>query len=100
MDRSRSYGGGRVVLGAGYHDELRASQEWEGQSGAMAVHAYDQMQTLWGAGSVGLEFAEQAPGLDTLLVACGGGGLIGGVAGGGQGRGGVIGGGPAKEAAL
>jgi threonine dehydratase len=43
------------------------------------VHAYEQHETLLGQGSVGLEFAEQAA-LDTLLVAVGGGGLIGGIA--------------------
>jgi threonine dehydratase len=44
------------------------------------VHAYDQVETLLGQGTVGLEFEEQAPELDTLLVAVGGGGLVGGVA--------------------
>jgi len=44
------------------------------------VHAYDQPETLLGQGSVGLEFEQQAPNLDSLLVAVGGGGLIGGVA--------------------
>src|SRR5207237_3608186 len=48
--------------------------------GAMEVHAYDQVETLFGQGTVGLEFEEQDPGLDSLLVAVGGGGLIGGIA--------------------
>ena len=86
MDRIRSYGAELVVGGERYNDALIASEEWARESGAMAVHAYDQMETLWGAGSVGLEFEEQAPGIDTLLVACGGGGLIGGIAGWYQGR--------------
>src|ERR1035437_3885901 len=86
MDRIRSYGAELVVGGERYNDALLASVEWAAQSGAMPVHAYDQMETLWGAGSVGLEFEEQAPGIDTLLVACGGGGLIGGIAGWYQGR--------------
>ena len=47
---------------------------------ASSVHAYDQEETLLGQGTVGLELEEQAPDLDTLLVAVGGGGLIGGVA--------------------
>ena len=81
MDRIRSYGAELVVGGERYYDALIASEEWAAESGAMAVHAYDQMETLSGAGSVGLEFEEQAPGIDTLLVACGGGGLIGGIAG-------------------
>jgi threonine dehydratase len=46
----------------------------------MPVHAFDQRETLLGQGSVGVELEEQAPGLDTLLVAVGGGGLIAGLA--------------------
>ena len=46
----------------------------------MPIHAYDQPETLLGQGTVGLEFEQQAPQLDTLLVAVGGGGLIGGIA--------------------
>jgi threonine dehydratase len=61
-------------------DALAASQEWAAQSGALRIHAYDQPETLLGQGTVGLEFEEQDPQLDTLLVAVGGGGLIGGIA--------------------
>src|SRR6185295_18630611 len=49
-------------------------------NGAMQIHAYDQPGALLGQGSVGLEWEEQASGLDTVLVAVGGGGLVGGVA--------------------
>ncbi len=44
------------------------------------VHAYDQVETLLGQGTLGLELGRQAAALDTLLVAVGGGGLIGGIA--------------------
>jgi len=44
------------------------------------VHAFDQVETLLGQGTVGMELAAQAPALDTMLVAVGGGGLIGGIA--------------------
>jgi threonine dehydratase len=100
MDRIRSYGAELVVGGERYNDALLASEEWAAQSGAMPVHAYDQMETLWGAGSAGLEFEEQAPGVDTLLVACGGGGLIGGIAGWYQGRVRIIGVEPEKAPTL
>jgi threonine dehydratase len=69
-----------VVGGERYADALLASERWVASSGALAIHAYDQPETLLGQGTVGLELQEQAPGLDTLLVAVGGGGLIGGVA--------------------
>ena len=81
LERIRSYGADLVVTGERYNDALLASQLWAEESGAMPVHAYNQMETLWGAGTTGLEFCEQAPQLDTLLIACGGGGLIGGIAG-------------------
>jgi threonine dehydratase len=79
-DRIRACGAELVIAGERYAEALAASEEWVAQSGAMAVHAYDQRETLLGQGTVGLEFEEQAPDLDTLLVAVGGGGLIGGVA--------------------
>src|ERR671914_571613 len=48
--------------------------------GAMKIHAYDEPGAILGQGSVALEWEEQAPEVDTLLVAVGGGGLIGGIA--------------------
>jgi threonine dehydratase len=78
--RIRRYGADLVVGGERYADALAASEEWRAQSGAMAVHAFDQVETMLGQGTIGLELAEQVPDLDTLLVAVGGGGLIGGIA--------------------
>jgi threonine dehydratase len=78
--RIRQYGADLVVGGERYADALAASQAWVAESGAMPVHAYDQVETLLGQGTLGLELAGQAPGLDTVLVAVGGGGLIGGIA--------------------
>lgn len=80
MERIRGCGADLVVTGDRYADALVASEEWIRQSGALPIHAYDQIETLLGQGTVGLEFEEQDPILDTLLVAVGGGGLIGGIA--------------------
>jgi threonine dehydratase len=79
IERIRGYGADLVVGGDRYADALAASELWLKQSGAMAIHAYDQPETLIGQGSVGLELEEQVPEIDTLLVAVGGGGLIGGI---------------------
>jgi len=78
--RIRGYGADLVVTGERYADALAASEAWAAESGALRIHAYDQVETLLGQGTVGLELEEQASNLDTLLVAVGGGGLIGGVA--------------------
>ncbi|WP_100176776.1 threonine/serine dehydratase [Bradyrhizobium nitroreducens] len=79
-ERIRGYGAKLVIAGSRYADALAASEAHVVQTGALAVHAYDQAETLLGQGSVGLELEQDAPGIDTLLVAVGGGGLIGGIA--------------------
>ena len=79
VERIRAYGAELVIEGERYADALAASEKWAAESGAMQIHAYDQEGALLGQGTVGLELEEQAP-LDTLLVAVGGGGLIGGIA--------------------
>jgi threonine dehydratase len=80
MDRIRGYRATLRVTGECYADALAASEEWVARTGAMPVHAFDQDETLAGQGTLGLELQRQAADLDTLLVAVGGGGLLGGVA--------------------
>jgi threonine dehydratase len=80
IERIRRYGADLVVGGERYADALAASEAWVAESGAAAVHAYDQEETLLGQGTLARELAAQAPDLETLLVAVGGGGLIGGMA--------------------
>jgi threonine dehydratase len=78
--RIRGYDADVVVTGDRYADALEASERYAAESNALPIHAYDQVETLLGQGSVGRELTEQAPDAATVLVAVGGGGLIGGVA--------------------
>ena len=80
VERIRSYGADLVVGGERYAEALAASEAWAAKTGALPVHAFDQRETLLGQGTLGLELEAQAPDLDTVLVAVGGGGLIGGIA--------------------
>ncbi len=80
VEKIRSFGANLVVGGDRYADALAASEQWTKESGALPVHAFDQLETLLGQGTLAAELEEQAPELDTLLVAVGGGGLIGGIA--------------------
>ena len=57
----------------------------------MVMHAYDQPEIVAGQGTVGAELADQVPDADTVLVAIGGGGLIGGIGAWYEGRTRVIG---------
>jgi threonine dehydratase len=79
-DRIKGYGAELVITGDLYADALAESERWARDTGALPIHAYDQRETLLGQGTVGLELEDQRPSLDTLLIAVGGGGLIGGVA--------------------
>jgi threonine dehydratase len=79
-ERIRSYGANLVVAGERYADALVASELFGEERGALAVHAFNQPQTLLGQGTIGCEIDADLPDVDTLLVAVGGGGLIGGIA--------------------
>lgn len=79
-ERIRGYGAKLIVGGERYADALAASEVFAGESGALQIHAYDQAETLIGQGTLGLEVEADLPVIDTLLVAVGGGGLIGGIA--------------------
>lgn len=78
--RIRDEGATLVQVGASYTEALAASQARAAGTGALIVHAYDQPETLAGQGTVALEWWQDAPELTHVLVATGGGGLIGGMA--------------------
>jgi threonine dehydratase len=80
LQRIRDFGGHLVVGGDSYAEALAACEEWIAQSGALAIHAFDQRETLLGQATLGLEFEEQTPKLDAVLASVGGGGLIAGIA--------------------
>ena len=81
-----------VTVVEGYYDEaLDASRARVEESGALVLHAYDQPDIVAGQGTVGAELADQVPDADTVLVAIGGGGLIGGIGAWYEGRTRVIG---------
>lgn len=91
LARLREYGADVTVVGERYADALAASDRWAAESGALDIHAFEQIETLLGQGTVGLELEAQLSGVETLLVAVGGGGLIGGIAAWYRGRVKVIG---------
>ncbi|MGD0106733.1 MAG: threonine/serine dehydratase [Rhodopila sp.] len=80
LARIASYGARVVRVGETYADALTASRSRQAETGALEVHAYDHADILAGQGTVGREFEQDAPELTHILVATGGGGLIGGIA--------------------
>ena len=86
IDRLRGYGAEVTETGEAYADAYEASQAVKAETGAIEIHAYDQPATVAGQGTVAREVERQAGGLDTIVVAVGGGGLIAGIASWFQGR--------------
>ena len=80
VERLWKYGASVNIVGSNYAEALAACGERAAQTGAVAVHAYDDPRVLAGQGTLGMELEEQVRGLDSVLIAVGGGGLIGGVA--------------------
>jgi threonine dehydratase len=90
LARLRSYGATVVLHGEEYAEAFEAAMEHVASTGAVYCHAYDQPEIVAGAGTLGLELLEQLDelgrGVDTVLVAVGGGGLLSGVTTAGDGR--------------
>lgn len=78
--RIEAYGARLVVGGEAYDAARQASEARAAATGALQIHAYDQPEVLAGQGTVAMEFQADAPELTHVLVATGGGGLIGGMA--------------------
>lgn len=80
LTRLRNAGAEVTVAGDVYADALEVAFARQKETGAMAVHAYDDPLVVAGQGTTFRELDKQRPDLDTVLVAVGGGGLIGGAA--------------------
>ncbi len=87
----RQFGAAVELVGEKYADAYDAAVKHAADSGELFCHAYDQPDICAGQGTLGLELLEQAGGLDTILVAVGGGGLLAGVAAAVEGRARVVG---------
>ncbi|MET8988345.1 serine/threonine dehydratase [Nonomuraea wenchangensis] len=72
--------GARVTqTGAIYAEAAEAAAKRAAETGALSVHAYDQPEVIAGQGTTGLEIMEQTGGVDSVLVAVGGGGFAAGI---------------------
>ena len=80
IGRIESHGADVRRIPGYYAEALVASQAFLSDSGAFMAHAYDDAYVMAGQGTCAVEIAAQVPEVDTVLVAVGGGGLIGGIA--------------------
>jgi threonine dehydratase len=77
---TRGYGADVVFHGRYLEDSLAEARAFEERTGAILIHPFDNADIVAGQGTVGLEILEQAPDVETVVVPCGGGGLLSGIA--------------------
>jgi threonine dehydratase len=77
---TRGYGAEVVFHGRYLEDSLAEAREFQQRTGAILIHPFDNPDIVAGQGTVGLEILEQAPDVGTIVVPCGGGGLLSGIA--------------------
>lgn len=77
---TRGYGADVILEGATVETPLRLAQEFAERTGAVFIPPYDNHDIIIGQGTLGLELMDEIPGLETIVVGIGGGGLAAGVA--------------------
>jgi threonine dehydratase len=80
VEACRNYGAQTVLTGTYFEDALAAAERHVEEQGGTFIHPYEDQLVIAGQGTVGLELAEQAPEVGTVLIPIGGGGLAVGVA--------------------
>ncbi len=77
---TRHYGADVVLYGVDYDEATERAHEIERDEGRYYLHAFDDEMVMAGQGTIGLEIAEDLPGVETVVAPIGGGGLISGIA--------------------
>ena len=80
IEACRNYGAETHMTGAYFEDALAAARADSEETGATFIHPYEDSLVIAGQGTIGLELAEQAPDVETVLIPIGGGGLALGIA--------------------
>jgi threonine dehydratase len=80
VEACRNYGAETVMSGADFEDALAAAEEDVEETRATFIHPYEDQLVIAGQGTIGVELAEQAPDVETVLIPIGGGGLALGIA--------------------
>jgi threonine dehydratase len=80
IEATRAYGAQVHLYGTAFDETLAKARAFADATGAVFIHPFDHPDIIAGQGTVGLEILEQVPEVGTVLLAAGGGGLVGGVA--------------------
>jgi threonine dehydratase len=80
IEATKSYGAQVVLKGTVFDDSYAEAVRLQKETGATFVHPYDDPNVIAGQGTIGLEILAQCPGVKSIVVPAGGGGLLAGIA--------------------
>jgi threonine dehydratase len=80
VDKLRTFPVRVVLEGPSYDEAYEAAVAHAERTGGLYLHAFDDVRTAAGQGTVALEILAARPKVDTIVVPVGGGGLISGIA--------------------
>jgi threonine dehydratase len=80
VENTRKLGASVILSGATFEEASAFAMDYGRTHGLTFIHPYDDPAVIAGQGTIALEMLRDCPGLDTLIVPVGGGGLISGVA--------------------
>ena len=79
VESTKNYGGNIVLHGKCYDDAFIKAKTNEEEEGKVFIHPFNDMDIIYGQGTIALEIFEEINDLDYILVPIGGGGLISGI---------------------
>jgi threonine dehydratase len=79
VEATRSYGASVILHGSTVEDALGEALRFSAETGAVFIHPFDHQDIVAGQGTLGFEIIEQCPGVRTVIVPVGGGGLAAGI---------------------
>jgi threonine dehydratase len=79
VEATRSYGASVILHGSSVEDALAEALAFAEKTGAVFIHPFDHPDIVAGQGTLGFEIIEQCPGVRTVLIPVGGGGIAAGV---------------------
>jgi len=79
VEATRGYGASVILHGSSVEDALDEALRFAARTGAVFIHPFDHADIVAGQGTLGFEISEQCPGVRTILIPAGGGGIAAGV---------------------
>ena len=79
IEATKRYGAEVIMHGLMFDESKEYAMKLAAEKGYVFVHPFEDEKVIAGQGTIGLELIEQIPGLDTILIPIGGGGLISGI---------------------